>query len=346
MAIFSSPVVAGRLSIVIPHWNGKQHLETCLSALTRQTYTDLEIILADNASTDGSQAYVREHFPQVIIEQLPKNRGFTGACNAGMQIASGEFIALLNNDTEVEPEWAAKIIEGLKRHPDAGFAASKMRLFDERDRLHTAGDFFRVDGQPGNRGVWQKDVGQFDKEEYVFSACGGSSVYRRSMLEDIGLLDDDFFFSCEDLDLAWRAQLRGYKCIYVPDAVVYHRLSASGGGATASYYDARNSFYLLIKNYPGALWRRYWKAILKRQYHEIRDAVKAWRGSAARATLRGKLALVWQMPRLLRMVQKRWSIQRQRRVSVEYIESILSPLEDTPHPSPSTPRSPRAITES
>jgi GT2 family glycosyltransferase len=330
--IFAAPMVAGRLSIVIPHWNGKPHLETCLAALQAQTYPDLEIILADNASTDGSQAYVREHFPAVIIEQLPENRGFTGACNAGMRIASGEFIALLNNDTEVDSHWATMVIDAFQRHTDVGFIASKMLLFEERDRLHTAGDFYRVDGQPGNRGAWQRDVGQYDKEEYVFSACGGSSVYRRAMLEEIGLLDDDFFFSCEDLDLAWRAQLQGHKCLYVPGAVVYHRLSASGGGVTASYYDARNVVYLLLKNYPGPLWRRYWKAILKNQHRQIREAARAWRGTAARATLRGKLAVVWDLPRLIRMLHKRRQIQKRRVISLEYLESILTPLENESPP--------------
>lgn len=326
MSIFSAPMVAGRLSVVIPHWNGKIHLETCLNALAKQSYADVEVILADNASTDGSQAYIREHFPGVIIEQLPSNRGFTGACNAGMQIASGEFIALLNNDTEVDSQWAAEVVSALQRHADVGFVASKMLLFDERDRFHTAGDFFRVDGKPGNRGVWQQDIGQYEQEEFVFSACGGSSVYRRSMLEAIGLLDDDFFFSCEDIDLAWRAQLQGYRCLYAPRAVVYHRLSASGGGVTASYYDARNSVYVLIKDYPRALWWRYGWLIAKAQYHEIRDAAKAWRGAAARATLRGKWRVVWDLPRLLRLLQKRWSIQRQRKVSIDYINSILTPI--------------------
>lgn len=323
MTTFLSPMVAGRMSIVIPNWNGKHHLEYCLPSLVQQTYPDLEIIIADNASEDGSQAFIREHFPQCIIQQLPVNRGFTGACNAGMTIASGEYVCLLNNDTEQDPQWAANLIDAFQRHPEAGFLASKMLLFTERDRFHTAGDFYRVDGQPGNRGVWQKDEGQYDQEEYVFSACGGSSVYRRSMLEAIGLLDDDFFFSCEDIDLAWRAQLQGYQCLYVPSAVVYHRLSASGGGVTASFYDARNSVYLLIKDYPTALWRRYWRAILRNQWREIKEALRAWRGAAARATLRGKLAVI---PHLPLMLYKRRAIQRNRRVSLEYIESILMPL--------------------
>ncbi|MBI5930073.1 MAG: glycosyltransferase family 2 protein [Chloroflexi bacterium] len=328
MSEFIHPPVNGRLSIIIPNWNGKHHLETCLPSLVAQTHSDIEVIIADNASTDGTQAFVGEHFPQFLIEQLPENRGFTGACNAGMRVATGEFIALLNNDTEVDPNWAAQVIAALGRHPEAGFVASKMLLFDQRDTFHTTGDFYRVDGQPGNRGVWQQDTGQYETEEYVFSACGGSSVYRRSMLEKIGLLDDDFFFSLEDVDLAWRAQLQGYRCIYAPQAIVYHKLSASGGGATASFHDGRNTLYVLIKNYPTALWRRYGWVVLRNQSKIAWSALRAWRGAAARAKLRGMLAGILTLPRML---PKRRAIQQSRCVSIEYLESVLTPVYDKRH---------------
>jgi GT2 family glycosyltransferase len=309
-------------SVVIPNWNGQHFLQVCLDALAAQTYPHVEIIIADNASTDGSQTFIREHYPQVALVELPENRGFTGACNAGMLAARGEFVSLLNNDTEVEPGWAAAIVDAFERHPKVGIVASKMLLFDRRDHFHTAGDFFTVDGRPGNRGVWQKDDGQFDQEEYVFSACGGSSAYRRAMLAQIGLLDDDFFFSLEDVDLAWRAQLSGWRCLYTPGAVVYHRLSATGGGVTASYHDGRNLIYVLAKNYPGALWRKYGHLVLRAQLKEARDALRAWRGAAARARLRGMLAGLWGAGRMWR---KRRHIQRSRTVSIEDLESILSP---------------------
>ena len=157
-----------------------------------------------------------------------------------------------------------------------------MLLFDQRDHLHTAGDFYRVDGQAVNRGVWERDDGQYDREGYVFSACGGSSTYRRVMLDEIGLLDDDFFFSLEDIDLAWRAQLAGWQCVYAPDAVVYHHLAATGGGVTASFYDGRNAIYVLVKDYPSALWRKYWTRIVHRQ---ARTAWEAHPGVARRRRL-------------------------------------------------------------
>jgi GT2 family glycosyltransferase len=312
------------LSVVIPNWNGAAFLPACLDALARQTYPHVEVIVADNASQDGSQALIRTQYPQVKLIELPENRGFTGACNAGMEVAGGAFIALLNNDTEVDPGWAAAVVAAFERHPEVGIVASKMLLFNQRNHLHTAGDFFTTDGRAGNRGVWQRDSGQFDQEEYVFSACGGSSAYRKVMLDRIGLLDNDFFYSLEDIDLAWRAQLTGWRCLYTPQAIVYHHLSATGGGVTASYYDGRNLIFVLVKNYPGALWRQYGGSVLRAQWRLAYEALRAWRGAAARARLRGMGAGLWRLPSLWR---KRRAVQRQRTVSIEYLESILTPAQ-------------------
>jgi GT2 family glycosyltransferase len=231
---------------------------------------------------------------------------------------------LLNNDTEVDPNWITALVSTFETHPEVGLVASKMLLFDKRDHFHTAGDYYQVDGQAGNRGVWQRDEGQFDREAYVFSACGGSSAYRASMLDEVGLLDDAFFFSLEDMDLAWRAQMLGWQCIYTPNAVVYHQLSATGGGVTASFYDGRNALYILIKDYPGPLWRKYWRPILANQFGTAWRALRAWRGAAARARLRGMLVGLLNLPRML---IKRRTVQKARRVTIEYLESVLSPIQ-------------------
>lgn len=307
-------------SVVIPHWNAVRFLPTCLDALKRQTYPHIEVIIADNNSTDGSRELIKRDYPWVRLLELDRNYGFAGACNAGMEAAKGEVIALLNNDTEVDPGWAAAVMDAFARYPEIGSVASKMLLFDRRDHIHTAGDLFTVDGRAVNRGVWQRDEGQYDREEFVFSACGGSSAYRRAMLDDIGLLDTDFFFSIEDVDLGWRAQLAGWRCLYTPAAVVYHQLSASGGGVTASYYTGRNQIYLLAKDYPAALWRKYSGQIVRTQARQAWEALRAWRGDAARARLRGMLAGLLGLPKMLR---KRRAVQAKKRVSDDYIESML-----------------------
>lgn len=307
-------------SVVIPNWNGARFLPTCLDSLAQQTHTALEVIVVDNASHDESQALLRDRYPDVLLIALETNRGFTGACNVGMAAARGAIVALLNNDTEVDPGWAAAIISAFARHPQVGSVASKMLLFDRRDHLHTAGDYFTIDGRAGNRGVWERDTGQYDREEYVFSACGGSSAYRRELLDQIGLLDDDFFFSGEDVDLGWRAQLAGWRCLYTPDAIVYHHLSATGGGVTASFYDGRNSVYILVKDFP--LWHKHGGKVIWAQARLAYAALRAWRGRAARARLRGMLAAIVGMPKMLR---KRQAVQALRRLSDAEIEALLSP---------------------
>ncbi|HLF27664.1 MAG TPA: glycosyltransferase family 2 protein [Anaerolineae bacterium] len=312
------------LSVIIPNWNGAQHLPTCLASLRQQTYRHLEVIVADNASSDGSRELLARDYAEVKVLALERNRGFTGACNAGIRAAQGKFVALLNNDTELDPGWAEAIVAAFARHPAAGLVASKMLLFDRRDTFHTAGDFYRLDGMPGNRGVWQKDEGQYDREECVFSACGGSAAYRRAMLDQIGLLDEDFFFSCEDIDLAWRAQLAGWQCVYTPQAVVYHKLKSTGGGPTAAYYDGRNFIYLIAKNYPASLWRKHRGAILRRQWRLARAALRAWRGVEARARLRGMLAGVIGLPKMMR---KRRAVQSLRRVGDDELLRSLTPID-------------------
>jgi len=308
------------VSVVIPNWNGAQYLPTCLDSLRRQTYRSLEVIVVDNASADASREVLARDYPEVRLIALDENRGFAGAANVGIRAARGEVIALLNNDTEADPRWAAELAGALARHPDAGSAASKMLLFDRRDTFHSAGDSFGTDGLPANRGVWQKDVGQFDREEYVFGGCGGAVAYRREMLRQIGLLDELFFFSCEDVDLAWRAQLAGWRCIYVPTAVVYHCLSATGGGVTSSYYTGRNTIWVLAKDVPGPLLRRHGCAMLRAQARIAWQAVRAWRGAAARARLRGQLAGILSLGRML---GRRRAVQVSRRIAIAELERLL-----------------------
>ncbi len=308
-------------TVVIPNWNGRRFLKTCLDSLRAQTYPAIEVIIADNGSSDGSQRYVKANYPEAVLIELGANQGFTGACNIGMEAARGCFIALLNNDTEVEPNWVAEIVNAFDDHAEVGMIASKMLLFDQRGRIHATGDFFTTDGRAGNRGVWEKDEGQYDCADYVFAACGGSSAYRKSMLDQIGLLDDDYFFLLEDIDLAWRAQLAGYKALYAPDAVVYHRLSATGGGVMASFYDGRNAIWLVVKNLPAALWRKYAGQILMRQAGLAWQALKAWRGAEARARLRGMAAGLLAIRGALR---KRRRIQAAKTVTDDYVDSMLT----------------------
>jgi len=307
-------------SVIIPNYNGEHLLSTCLDALRRQTYPHCEVIVVDNASSDGSVALVEREYPEVRLLRLARNRGLAGACNAAAEIARGDLLVMLNSDTEAEPGWLAALVHTLAEHPQAGSVASKMLLFERRDTLHTAGDLYGVDGIPRNRGVWERDEGQYDQSLEIFSGCGGAVAYRREAWEAVGGFDEDFFMYCEDVDLGWRLQLAGYRAVFAPQARVYHRLSATGGGVIASFYTGRNTLWVLAKDVPGGVLRRYWRPILRAQLRIAWEALRAWRGEAARARLRGQLAGLLTLPRMLR---KRRAVQASKRVDDDDLLSLL-----------------------
>jgi len=308
-------------SIIIPNYNGEHLLPTCLDALRSQTYPHFEVIVVDDASTDGSVVLLQREYPEVQVLRLERNSGLAAACNGGVTLASGEILVLLNTDTDAEPGWLAALVETLAQHPEAGSVASKMLLFDQRDRLHTAGDAYGADGIPRNRGVWEIDEGQYDQAVEVFSGCGGAVAYRREAWDSVEGFDEDFFMYLEDVDLGWRLQLAGYRALFAPQARVYHHLSATGGGVLASYYTGRNTIWVLAKDVPGFLLRRHWPSMLRAQWSITWEALKAWRGDAARARLRGQLAGLRGLPRMLR---KRRAVQGSMRVSDEYLSNLLT----------------------
>lgn len=307
------------VSTVIANWNRRDLLEPCLTALRRQSCRKSEIILVDNGSSDGSVAYVREQFPEVRTIALGENRGFAGANNIGIGAARGEYVALLNNDARPEPRWLEALVDALESHPEAGFCASKMLRANDPRVIDTAGDVFYDYGVGSKRGINQPDGPNFAEKEYVFGACAGAAMYRRTMLGDVGLFDEDFFLYMEDIDLSFRAQLRGHKCLFVPEAQVYHQVAATAGwGSNLSiYYSRRNILYVLLKDLPGSLFIRHLGPILF--YYLASDATFALSGFAG-AVVRARVDNVRMAGKML---AKRRKIQNTRVVSDAYIESIL-----------------------
>ena len=320
----ANPVAGAGLyaSVIIPNYNGLRFLSVCLDALEAQTYPPslTEIIVVDDASTDGSVAFVRAHFPRVRVVEMARNCGLAAACNTGAAAAQGDLLVMLNNDTEAEPGWLAALAAAAQFHPRAGSIASKMLLFDRRDTLHSAGDVMGADGIPRNRGVWQRDEGQYDADVTVFGGCGGGVAYRREAWQAAGGFDELLFMYLEDVDLAWRLRLLGWEAVYAPEARLYHHLSATGGGALASYYTGRNTIWVIAKDMPGQLIRRHFGRIAGAQWRVAWDALRAWRGEAARARLRGQLAGLLGLPKVWSW---RRTVQAGRVVPVGEIERLL-----------------------
>jgi len=238
------------VSVVIVNFNGRKFLQDCLSALQNQTYLPFEIILVDNASHDDSVGFVQEHFPQVKVFTQEKNLGFAGGSNAGIREACGEYILTLNNDTIVSPDVIEELVQPVMQDPSVGMCASKMVFPD--GRINSTAICISRSGAAWDRGMGETDNGQYDRAEEIFGPCAGAALYRHSMLDEVGLFDEDFFLYMEDVDLAFRARLAGWKCMYVPTARVVHIHggTANVGSDTAVYYGNRNILWYVVKNFP------------------------------------------------------------------------------------------------
>ena len=314
------------VSVVVVNWNGREHLEVCLNSVLRQS-SSIEVILVDNASSDGSVDYVRGRFGEKVrIVALDHNVGYGAGLNAGIEQASGRFLFALNTDTELAPACLATLVDSANRFPNVGFFAPKILSFQDPQIIDNAGHLLYPDGLSRGRGRLESDHGQYDREEEILIASGCAMLMRRSMLADVGLFDPDLFAYCEDTDLALRAQLKGWRCRFVPAAVVYHKYSA----ATAPYSPEkaflveRNRVWVSTKCLPAPI------LAFSPAFTALRLAAQGWgaltkRGAAGKFTSthsRGQLLTIlfraWSaalrgLPGALR---KRRAIQSGRRISV------------------------------
>lgn len=308
------------VSLIVVNWNGRPWLEDCLATLRDQTYSPLEIIIVDNGSTDGSCDFLKQQYSHIKLIELPENTGFAGGNIKGLEIAQGEYIALLNNDTHVDQNWLENLIQPMLQDPVVGICSSKL-ILNATGQLESAGDGLTTWGVGFKRGLNQ-DPGLYQEQESVFGASAAACLYRRKMLDDIGFLDVDFFFNDEDTDLNFRAQLRGWKCTYVPKAIVYHQVNATIGRMSDLhvYYHVRNLEFLWIKNMPTGLMLRY-------AHHKLIQEL----GSFCYLCLRlGKWKAFFLAKRdALRLLPKMWKkrhhVQANKKVTNKYIQSLLTP---------------------
>jgi len=306
-------------SVIVLNWNGKHFLDTCLSALRQQEFQDFETIFVDNGSEDGSLEFVRKNFPEVRAIGLQQNLGFVGGNLTGIEQAKGDWIVLLNNDTEADPRWLAALHESAQANPDAGSFACKMLYFTERNRIENCGFNLTIAGATLDFGRDAVDGPEWAVQRPVFGACGGAVAYRREMLEDVGFFDPDFFMTFEDTDLTFRAQLKGYECIFVPNAIVYHRYRGTMAKYPARqvYFSQRNIEYVYLKNMPLGIILRY---LPQRILYEIGAAIYFTRMGVGGAFFKAKLDVLKQLPSLLR---KRREIQRGRTISNAQLREML-----------------------
>jgi hypothetical protein len=312
----------GRVRVIIPSWNGLKWLKTCLPALERQTFADFEVVVVDNGSVDGTANWIERHHPGVSVIKNERNLGFATAINQGIRQSHSKYLVTLNNDTEPDSNWLEVLVNVAESDISVGMVASKMVLADRVEMIDSAG--IAVD----RMGLaWDRLGGSLDNvegdaiQEEIFGPCAGAALYRRAMLDDVGLFDEDFFVYLEDVDLAWRARRKGWRCLYASQARVLHRHSATAqeGSPFKSYHLGRNKVWLLVKNYPfRALWHHVPLMILydlfavlyallaRRDIHTLRGRMDGWRGSA-------------------RFIKKREARSPSIDTSLAYLEPIVMP---------------------
>jgi GT2 family glycosyltransferase len=281
---------------------------------------EAETIVVDNGSTDGTAEFVRSGFPWVRVVRLQENRGFAGGNNAGVREARGRYVALLNNDTVADRGWLRALVRGLDEAAGYALVTSRIVYMHDPEVIDSAGDgllrwggaFKRHHGAP---------VSLAASTEEVFGVCGAACLMPKAVFEELGGFDEDFFVSHEDVDLSYRARLRGYRCRYVADAVVRHVGSATMGTVSpvSVFHGQRNLEWMYIKDTPGSLLVR---TLAGHAVYDLAAAVHFARIGMLGPYLRAKLAAAAGLPRMLR---KRAAIQRARRVGA----AAIAPLLDT-----------------
>lgn len=327
--------MAPRASVIIVNWNGLQHLSECLDSLAMQTFTDFETILVDNGSADGSIAFVQEHYPTVKTIPLTENTGFAYGNNIGFKAAQGEYLVTLNNDTWVDPSWLEVLLRTAEEDPMAGMVASRICAYDEPDRLDSLGVAVCRDGMSRaafrNRSFSELGFKGGVREIFLPSAC--AALYRRTMIEEIGGFDTDFFAYCEDTDLGLRGRLAGWKAVAALEAVVLHKYSSTGGTFSPFklYLVERNHFWTAVKNFPAGLLLLLPFSTLVRYLLQAQLVLKS-RGSGSQfrsgsstqltlAILRGLADAISGLPRIWR---KRRRVMTTRRITAEEMRRLLN----------------------
>ncbi len=309
----------GQLTVVVLNYNGRPLLETMLASIVRQTCEGFRTVVVDNGSSDDSLDFLAVHWPTVTVLALKENVGVTAALNMALRSAASEYVALFNNDMELERDCLEEMMRELLLHPEAGSTTPKMLDFADRAMLDGAGDMLNWRGGGHRRGHGTPDVGQYDRAEEVFGPCGGAALYRRTALDLVGGFDEAYFAYYEDIDWAFRAQLLGFRCRYVPSAVLYHRGSATLGRGMSEfngYHLWRNPIWLIVKCYPAGALLRHAPALMRGQAGNLSTALREGRLRTWMRSMRDGLA------GLPAAVRKRREIQRTRVISPAELEAV------------------------
>jgi GT2 family glycosyltransferase len=295
------------VSVIVLNYNGRQWLGPCLIATRTQLAGRGELIFVDNASTDGSIELVRERFPDVRLLALDRNLGFAGGNNAGARIATGRYLAFLNNDTVPQAGWLDALKAPFEGNPVVALTTSRIVYLHDPSIIDSAGDGYLRAGGAFKR-FHGGAFGLGDDSGEVFGACGAACMIRRDVFVELGGFDEDFFMVYEDVDLSYRARLRGHRCMYAADAIVHHAGSGTlrRSSAAAVFYGQRNLEWTYLKNTP---WSLLLKSLPSHVAYDAAALLKYTSGGLLAPYLKGKWAALKGLPSLLR---KRAAVQSGR----------------------------------
>lgn len=306
--------------LAILNYDGRGLLEEALPSALAQRYAGYEVVIVDNGSTDGSVEHVRVHWPQVRVIALEHNVGVTAALNEMVRAANGaEFVALLNNDVELDPGWLANLVDTMRAHPEAASAAGKLLRYSDRGTIDRAGDELHWSSACFGRGAGEPDQGQYETPEEVFSVGGAAALYRTKAFARVGPFDESFFAYAEDVDWGLRARLAGYGARYDPRALGFHHGGATLGGINpfSLYHLRRNQLWMVVKSYPARSLLRHGPAVLLFNASAIVTA-----GRHLGLVLRAYRDALNGLPRVLR---QRRAIQRSRQAGHGELQRVVRP---------------------
>jgi GT2 family glycosyltransferase len=247
----SNNYTEGLVSFVVVNYNGGEEILTCLNSIYSQTYKNFEVIVVDNDSKDNSLKLIKEHFKEVKIIETGYNSGWGVGCNVGIEKSKGEFVSMVNNDAYLDEKCLEEMVKSISGKQKYGSCACKILLADEKEKIEVVGLSIYKDGMAISRGRNEKKDDYLSQEE-VFCASDCVCLYRRIMLDEIGLYDKDFFMYANDSDIGWRQQYYGWECIFNPNAVAYHEHSKSAGSYSdfKAFHVERNRLYVALKYFP------------------------------------------------------------------------------------------------
>lgn len=307
------------VSVLVLNYNGLCYLENFMKSIMKTDYPNFKIVFVDNGSTDGSLEFIRKNYPDVQIIAFDNNYGFAEAYNRSIEMVDSDILLLINNDIEVDKNWLRELVSHIS---DDGVAsiAPKIKFIENKEVINSAGGNCDIYGVAWNRGNGEKDLGQYDRPDEVFYVNGAVLIFKKSVWKDVGPFDSRYFMYAEEVDWCWRARLKGYKVIYVPNSIVFHKWQGSSKKTPFVYLMERNWLCNMLKNYEA-------KTLIQiiPIYAFLKMLKSVWLAFKGKTNERFVIpkAVLWNLKNLKGTLQRRKQIQATRKIPDKQLKKFM-----------------------